>query len=176
MTRILIVDGYNIIHAWPDLMSLIRNNGLQAARDRLISEMEDYAGYTHTRVIIVFDAYHTDRLVLTQSSHNHVEIVFTRQKETADHYIERLCSELETMKYDVCVASSDAVEQIIVMGRGATRISARELDLELRRMKSERDSRMDHLAKSSRHTLESMIDPQTLASWRESLSKEEEAE
>ena len=73
MAGILIVDGYNILHSWSHLNQAISRIGLDGARDRLIAELEDYAGTTHTQVIVVFDAYHTQRMLLTQQQRNGVE-------------------------------------------------------------------------------------------------------
>ena len=100
-------------------------------------------------------------------------MVFTRQKETADHYIERLVSTLDTRQYDVRVATSDGVEQVVVMGRGASRISARELEIDVRNARRERNTCMEHHRSAKRHTLETLIDPETLRRLRESLPKEE---
>ncbi|MFR1759990.1 MAG: NYN domain-containing protein [Christensenellaceae bacterium] len=173
MAGILIVDGYNILHSWGHLNQAIAKIGLDGARDRLIAELEDYAGTTHTQVIVVFDAYHTQRMLLTQQQRNGVEVVFTRHKETADHYIERLVSTLDTRQYDVRVATSDGVEQVVVMGRGASRISARELEIDVKNARRERNTRMERQHHAKRHTLETLIDPETLRRLRDSLPKED---
>ena len=173
MAGILIVDGYNILHSWSHLNRAINEVGLEAARDRLISELEDYAGTTKTQVVVVFDAYHTDRMTLTQNRRNRVEVVFTRKKETADHYIERLVSTLDTRQYDVRVATSDGVEQVVVMGRGASRISARELEIDVKNARRERNTQMEKTRVAKKHTLETLMDPDTLRKLRASLEKEE---
>jgi len=123
----LIIDGYNVIGAWPDFTSSIN---LQESRDRLIELMCDYAGYTGDRVILVFDAYSGDSVKRTYENVAGVEIVYTRSGETADHYIERLvdslCRDL-SKQIEVRVATSDAIEQSVILGRGAARISSPEL-------------------------------------------------
>ena len=147
--------------------------GSGAARDKLISELEDYAGYADVQIIVVFDAYHTDRMQLTQEGKNSVEVVFTRKKETADHYIERLVSTLDTRQYDVKVATSDGVEQVVVMGRGASRLSARELEIDIMQAKRERNRQMDRIQPIKPHTLENLLDPKILKKLRESLKEGE---
>ena len=135
--RLLIVDGYNILNfAWPGLMG----SGLDAARDKLIDGLHDYAGYTAQYVVAVFDAWKSDRLDRSIEIRGQLTIVFTRRGETADHYIERLCDDkrrlIDAGKLEVRVATSDLVEQTVIFGRGATRISARELIAEMDSMKT----------------------------------------
>ena len=138
MRRVLLVDGYNVMGAWPQLT---RNRTLAEARDELIHRLSDYAGFTGQRVILVFDAWQSDA---TSSSVEHnpaLEIVYTASGETADHYIERLSAELAEMvaleRVKLRVASSDGVEQTVVLGRGALRISSRELINEMRLAKAD---------------------------------------
>ena len=138
--RMLIVDGYNIINA--------RRSGggmdsysLADAREKLLSDLMDYAGYSAQQVVLVFDAWMSDRLTRTEEQHGAVTLVYTQKGEIADRYIERLCDDLaadiEYRRVEVRVASSDALEQTIVLGRGATRLSARELMYEMRAMRDE---------------------------------------
>lgn len=125
---VLLVDGYNIIHAWPQLRRLVDEVSLDAARDKLIEIMGDYRGSSGERIIVVFDAYHTQRIGYTKEERYGVELVYTRKGETADHYIERMVSTLDPRKVGVVrVATSDSTEQTVVMGRGGIRISAHEL-------------------------------------------------
>ena len=135
--RVLIVDGYNVINAR-------RESGaasLADARDRLVAELTDYAGWSGQRVILVFDAWMSDRSERTEERRGPVTVVYTRKGEIADHYIERLCddfaSDIEYRRVEVRVASSDALEQTIVLGRGATRMSARELMYEMQAMRAD---------------------------------------
>lgn len=123
----LIIDGYNIIGAWPDFRNSIN---LQASRERLIEIICDYAGYTKDRVIIVFDAYGGDNKKRSEEKIAGVEVVYTKAGETADHYIERLVDSLcrnLSRQIEVRVATSDSIEQSIILGRGAARISSPEL-------------------------------------------------
>ncbi len=122
---ILIVDGYNIIGAWPELRDL-KNKDLSAARDRLIEKMAEYQGYSGYCVIVVFDAYDVKGTEKRLKNHN-VEIIFTRKNETADERIEKLAISLSNRKTQIHVATSDYTEQWAIFGQGALRKSAREL-------------------------------------------------
>lgn len=122
---ILIVDGYNIIGAWPELRKL-KKKDLSAARDRLIEKMAEYQGYSGYRVIIVFDAYDVKGTEKRVKNHN-VEVIFTRKNETADERIEKLAISLSNRKTQIHVATSDYTEQWAIFGQGALRKSAREL-------------------------------------------------
>ena len=125
MNTILVVDGYNIIGAWPDLR-ILRDQDLAAARDRLIEMMAEYQGFSGHKVIIVFDAYYvqgTER----KYKNSKVEVIFTKENETADECIERLASKLIKINTRVYVATSDYTEQRTIFAQGAYRKSAREL-------------------------------------------------
>lgn len=123
----LIVDGYNIMHAWPDLISLMEMS-LETARESLIDTMIEYAKSSGEYVILVFDAY-DPKGNRTFDDSKGIDIVFTKEGETADSYIERLVDRLtkRSKKNIIRVASSDGMIQNIVLGRGAARISSTEL-------------------------------------------------
>ncbi|PGT81277.1 NYN domain-containing protein [Bacillus sp. AFS040349] len=122
---ILLVDGYNIIGAWPELQNL-KKNDLAGARDLLIEKMAEYQAYTGYRVIIVFDAHMVKGIEKKQKNYR-VEVIFTRENETADERIEKLAISLSNIKTQVHVATSDFTEQWAIFGQGALRKSAREL-------------------------------------------------
>lgn len=130
--RVLIVDGYNVINARSHPGSA---QALADARDRLVNDLEDYAGFSGQEIVVVFDAWQAERAVRSVEQRGAVRVVFTRKGEIADRYIERLCDEyaedVEYRRAEVRVATSDALEQTIVLGRGATRVSARELIYEM---------------------------------------------
>ncbi|MCM3086935.1 hypothetical protein SAMN04488127_1994 [Bhargavaea ginsengi] len=126
---VLIVDGYNIIGAWPELKNL-RDARLEDARDLLVEMMAEYRAYTGWRVIVVFDAQYVPGIPKPERRRD-VEVVFTRENETADERIERLASELGSRRTQVHVATSDYTEQRIIFAQGALRKSARELRLEM---------------------------------------------
>lgn len=127
--EILIVDGYNVIGAWPELRDL-KKKDLAAARDRLIEKMAEYQGFTGRRVIVVFDAYIV-KGISRKFNNNRVEVIFTREDETADERIEKLAIQLNNIKTQIYVATSDFTEQWAIFGQGALRISARELLIEM---------------------------------------------
>lgn len=126
---ILLVDGYNIIGAWAELRSL-KDKDLPAARDRLVEMMADYQAFTGYRVIIVFDAHYVKGI--EKKYHNYkIEIIFTKENESADERIEKLAIELNNRKTQIHVATSDFTEQWSIFGQGALRKSARELFIEV---------------------------------------------
>ncbi|BCB01970.1 NYN domain-containing protein [Bacillus sp. KH172YL63] len=127
---ILLVDGYNIIGAWSELNEL-KQKDLAAARDRLVELMAEYQGYTGYRVIVVFDAYYVQGIARKYNNYK-VEVLFTRENETADERIERLAIELSNIKTQIHVATSDFTEQWAIFGQGALRKSARELLTEVK--------------------------------------------
>ena len=129
---VLVVDGYNIIGDWPELQRLKERN-LADARDRLIEQLAEYRVQMHCRVIIVFDAYMQKGIESKYNQHQ-LEIVYTRENETADERIEKLVIELLDRRTQVYVATSDYVEQRVIFAQGALRKSARELQLELEQM------------------------------------------
>ncbi len=118
----LLVDGYNIIFAWPELRSLALHD-IKAARDRLMDELSDFAGSRKEELILVFDAYKVAGGEREVYRYHNIDVIFTREAETADLYIEKTAREL-SRNYGVTVATSDAVEQVIIMGAGAVRMSA----------------------------------------------------
>jgi uncharacterized protein len=126
---ILLVDGYNIIGAWPELREL-KNKDLAAARDRLIERMAEYQAYSGYRVIVVFDAHFVKGTEKKYKNYK-VEVIFTRNNETADERIEKLAIALNNRKTQIHVATSDFTEQWAIFGQGALRKSARELLIEL---------------------------------------------
>lgn len=152
--KLLIVDGYNVLGAWPELS---KGRPLADARDELIHRLHDYAGYTGQKVILVFDAWQSDRMARTEEHHGQLNVVFTQKGETADHYIERLCDEnarkVDLGRLELRVATSDGVEQTIVMGRGAVRLSSRELIREIGQSRSVGATYAKPAFKSTRSTI-----------------------
>ncbi|RNB78927.1 NYN domain-containing protein [Brevibacillus nitrificans] len=128
--QLLIVDGYNIIGAWPDLRALKDQDRMDEARDLLVSKMAEYQSFTGMKVIIVFDAYNVPGIG-RQIEDYKVEIYFTKKKETADEKIEQLVSEFQQKNRQIYVATSDYTSQRVIFGQGALRKSARELLLDM---------------------------------------------
>lgn len=120
----LLVDGYNIIYAWDELKKIAEEN-LDAARNELINMMCNYQGYDGSVLILVFDAYKVKGKVRDIEKYLNINIVYTKESETADTYIERVTHQL-SKDHRVRVATSDGPEQMIIFGSGAMRISADE--------------------------------------------------
>ena len=125
----LLVDGYNIIYAWNELRELAGLD-IKAARDRLMEMLSAYAACTNEHIILVFDAYKVPGGHGSILNLHNMSVVYTRQAETADLYIEKTSKEL-VKKYRVRVASSDLIEQVIIFGAGAERVSAAALKQEM---------------------------------------------
>lgn len=132
---VLLVDGYNIIGDWDELKRL-RDIDLDQARQLLIERMAEYQAYLGIRVIIVFDAYEVKGVEAKDKQYN-VEIIYTKEKETADQCIERLVKQIINVQTNVYVATSDFVEQRTIFQQGAYRKSARELEIEVNQLKNE---------------------------------------
>ena len=131
----LLVDGYNIIYAWEDLKELADAN-LHAAQTKLMDILSNYQGFKTCTLILVFDAYKIEGHAEEVITYHNIHVVYTKEAETADQYIEKFAHE-NGRKYRVTVATSDGLEQIIIRGAGCGLISARELDKEITRKRGE---------------------------------------
>lgn len=131
----LLVDGYNVIFAWPELRELSRVN-IDSARDRLIDEMQNYQGYIGGTLILVYDAYKVKGNPGSVRKMNNIYVVYTKEAETADQYIEKTVHKIAS-QYRVTVATSDGLEQMIIWGDGASRMSSLGLLEDLRRRAGE---------------------------------------
>ena len=125
----LIVDGYNIIFAWEDLAALVRED-LEAARRRLCDTLSSYAGYKKCRVVLVFDGYKVKGNLGERSQFHNIQVVYTKENETGDAYIESLIAQIGG-GYNIRVATSDGLVQIASVRSGVLRVSARELRAEI---------------------------------------------
>ena len=121
----LLVDGYNIIFAWEDLKELAAVN-IDGARERLMDILCNYQGFKKSTLILVFDAYKVKGNPGSVETYHNIHVVYTKEVETADQYIEKTVHEIGR-KYRVTVATSDQLEQVIILGQGGQRMSAREL-------------------------------------------------
>jgi predicted RNA-binding protein with PIN domain len=121
---ILYVDGYNVIGSWLEAQNA--SWPLPESRDRLTHLLEDYAGYSGQEVVLVFDGHHSDRPMATVEQREALTLVYTAHGQTADQYIEYTCGRLPVYR-EARVATSDQLEQTMILGRGATRLSSREL-------------------------------------------------
>ena len=132
----LLVDGYNIIWAWPELRALAQGD-IKAARDRLTDILMNYGGYVRAHVILVFDAYKVRGGTGEVNHLPNLDVIYTKEAETADLYIEKAAHELAKKSRRVTVATSDAVEQVIICGAGAARMSADGFLEEVKRTEQE---------------------------------------
>ncbi len=137
----LLVDGYNIIFAWEELKQLADTN-IEGARGKLMDILSNYQGFKKIHLILVFDAYKVKGNPGTIQTYHNISVVYTKEAETADAYIEKTVHNMGR-NYDVTVATSDALEQLIIMGQGATRMSAKGLLQEI--IETNRDIQEEHL-------------------------------
>ncbi len=131
----LLVDGYNIIFSWKELNELSKEN-LEAARTKLMDILCNYQGFKGCELILVFDAYKVKGNPGEVSKYHNINVVYTKEAETADMYIEKVTHEIGK-KHNVTVATSDGLEQMIVIGSGAYRMSAREFEQEIKKTEKE---------------------------------------
>ncbi|NLZ81901.1 MAG: GTP-binding protein [Clostridiales bacterium] len=129
----LLVDGYNIIFAWDELSELAKDNNINAARYRLMDILSNYQGIKKCNLILVFDAYKIKGGVEKVEKYYNINVVYTKERETADSYIEKTTKAI-SKDYNVTVATSDGLEQLIIMGYGAIRLSANDLKKEVDRV------------------------------------------
>ena len=125
----LLVDGYNIIFSWEELNELAKEN-IHAACDKLMDILSNYQGYRKCTLILVFDAYKVEGHMEEVLTYHNIYVVYTKEAETADQYIEKTVHRIGR-QYQVTVATSDGLEQVIIMGQGAHRISAQGLKKEI---------------------------------------------
>lgn len=147
----LFVDGYNVLHSWEVFQEDLQEH-FEEARDKLIDIMIEYKHYTKSHVILVFDGHLVKGGNGCEMTKDGVRIIFTKERETADNYIERQIDELGKNKR-VRVATSDWLEQQIVLGKGATRISARELESEIEFQRRLVKRNMNRLKMESKHSM-----------------------
>ena len=133
--KYIIVDGYNMIFAWEGLAEQARSD-LDAARRQLCDALSSYAGFTKCRLVVVFDGYKLKGSPGEKSQFHNIQVVYTREGQTADGYIEALAHEIGS-NYNVQVATSDALVQLSSLGSGVLRLSARELYLQVEEARKE---------------------------------------
>ena len=161
MQKFLLVDGYNMIFGWEHLNKIAKDN-LEYARDVLIETLANHQGYISEQIIIVFDAYNVKGNFGQVIPYNKsMDIIYTKEKETADQYIEKTTRAI-SRKYSVRVATSDATEQVIILGSGATRVSALELLEEVNAKKKLGKNYVGPHTGVKNNTVESWMDQETL--------------
>ena len=167
----LIVDGYNIIHAWPELEDLTAVS-LESARVKLMDILSNYQGMTDETVIVVFDGYLVKGSEGSVSEYNNIFVVYTKEAETADHYIEKTVTNIP-QEHRAKAATNDGLEQTIIMGKGAIRITARELKLLIEQ--EEKYIRQNYTEKrpAKNNMLMDNVDEETLK-WLEMMRRKKE--
>ena len=145
----LLVDGYNIIFAWPELKELA-DADVRAAQTKLMDILSNYQGYKKCTLILVFDAYKVEGHQEEVLTYHNIHVVYTKEAETADQYIEKTVHKIGR-QHQVTVATSDGLEQIIIMGQGANRISARGLKEEIEETRKQLRQEW-HQRRQSSHT------------------------
>jgi predicted RNA-binding protein with PIN domain len=124
----LIVDGYNVVHAWPSLKRLVSNASLEAARDELVHRLSVMEMVTGESVTVIFDAHHSSAVANSEETVEGVRVIFTRKGHSADHAIERLAYEAQSAGDVITVATSDRFQRDLVRGMGGAVISSLELE------------------------------------------------
>ncbi len=163
----LLVDGYNIIHAWPELKEHVKDN-MDGARSKLLETLSNYQGIKKCQIMVVFDAYRLEGHQEEVIDYQNIRMVYTKEAQTADQYIEKFAHD-NIKKYNIIVATSDGLQQIIVRGAGCFLLSARELKLEIElanekmqqdyqdRNEKSRNFLMDTLSDEERQKMEDLI-------------------
>ncbi len=163
----LLVDGYNIIFAWPELSELADEN-MDGAKLKLLDELCNYQGIRKCKVIVVFDAYRVQGHAEEVLPYHNIHVVYTREAQTADQYIEKFAHE-NLGRYHITVATSDGLQQIIIRGAGCALLSARDLKEEMtlakermqqeyqRKVKGDRSYLLDGMSAEVRQQMEAMM-------------------
>ena len=166
----LLVDGYNIIHAWDELKDLMDTVSLESARLRLMDVLSNYKGTSKATIILVFDGYLVKGSLGSVETYNNIYVVYTKEAETADHYIERVVTSLPK-HYKVRVATGDGLEQLIIYGQGAVRMTARGLQREVQTVETELRERFIENRPPKNNILSDHLDAETLA-WFEAMRRQ----
>lgn len=155
----LLVDGYNVIFAWPELKELAEES-MDASRNSLLDSFSKYQSLQKCNIIVVFDAYRVQRHREEIIKYHNINVVYTKEAQTADLYIEKFAYD-NKKRYDITVATSDALEQIIIRGTGSAVISARELKLEIERVNESINQTLQEKQTKSRNFLGESISANT---------------
>lgn len=159
--KYVFVDGYNVVNSWPDLVK-IREYSFEAARARLIDTLQNYSVYNGYKIIIVFDAHMVKgSLEKKEKVDDHVAVVFTKEGETADSFIEKSVNKIGR-RFEVCVVTSDSLEQQVAFQRGATRMSSLEFYYEVKTAENKIEKRIVKKYSERRNTVEDIIQKEVL--------------
>lgn len=160
--KIIFIDGYNVINSWPNLVEIKKHN-FEAAREKLIDILQGYATYKGHKIFLVFDAHMVSGALEHKEKRQNIIVVFTKNGETADSYIERSVSNIGR-KVNVCVVTSDSLEQQLIFQRGATRKSSIEFYHEINSVNSRITDSFKSNYAEQRNLIEDMVDKSVLDS------------
>lgn len=171
--ELLIIDGYNMIGSWPELVRLKNKDEMNDARDLLLHELANYQQYEDIEIRVIFDAQLVPGIQKSYKKYN-LSVVFTKEGETADSYIERMIGEENLLITQVTVATSDLAEQWLVFQKGALRKSANELykDLQLAKKSIEADANDYRFQNYRRNSPWNRLQLDKLEKLRDDLTKE----
>jgi len=167
----LLVDGYNIIHAWPDLKELAQVS-MDGARGKLLDILCNYQGMKKCNLIVVFDAYRLKDHETEMIDYHNIHVVYTREAETADQYIERFAYK-NSEQLQITVATSDGMEQIIIRGKDCQLYSARELKEEIKRLSEQRLDEFKNKQTKERDYLLDTLSEEEAARLRNMISEDD---
>ena len=161
-THYLLVDGYNVIHANKALAQLAEDS-LDMARKKLCDALCEFKALSRYRIILVFDAHLVAGGMGSVEDYHNIKVIFTKESETADHYIESVAYKLSHGKKRerITVATSDVLEQLIILGQGAGRISAEDLWAEIENAREEVRTRYIHNRPIKKNPIASLVDAKT---------------
>ncbi|WP_291633760.1 NYN domain-containing protein [Clostridium sp.] len=158
--KIVFVDGYNVINSWPNLKKT-KNSSYEYSRQQLIDTLQNYSGFKGYKVFIVFDAHMVKGSLEKKETNGNIVVVFTKEGETADNYIERTVNNIGR-KSEICVVSSDSLVQQVTFQRGATRMSSIEFYHEVNSIEKKIQTRTEKKYLEKKNWLEERIDEKTL--------------
>lgn len=154
--KIIYIDGYNVINSWPQLIEA-KKVSYDIARQKLIEILENYSSYKGNKVVIVFDAHLVKGSIQKKEKHGNLMIVFTKEGETADSYIEKAVNDLGR-KVDISVVTNDNLEQQLVFQRGATRKSCLDFYHEVNSIENRIRKKTEVNSAKDRNLLEDYMD------------------
>ncbi|MBU3073533.1 NYN domain-containing protein [Clostridium estertheticum] len=158
--RTLFVDGYNVINSWPSLKK-VKEYSYESSRVQLIGILQNYVAFKGYKMVIVFDAQLVKGSIQKKERHGNLVVVFTKEGETADNYIEKMVNDIGR-NTEVCVITSDSLEQQITFQRGATRMSSIEFYHEVVSTQKKIEIEIERKYLEKRNWLEERIDEKTL--------------
>jgi len=158
--KIIFVDGYNVINSWPNLKK-IKEQSYESSRQKLIGILQNYSAFKGYKIFIIFDAQMVKGSIQKKEKQGNVVVIFTKEGETADSYIERTIDSIGR-KSEVCVVTSDSLEQQVAFQRGAIRMSSIEFYHEVIATQEKIKLRIEKKYIGKRNWIEERIDKETL--------------